>query len=818
MNDLKETPLRLASRGLPCFSINTSPTASSCEEYAAEELRRHLQMMIGAGTCSYSGKRSRGPEATGQILLNDWDTAAAAGVEVAALELGPEGFHLESRGNQLHILGGGPRGVLYGVYDLLETLGWRWFTPGVTRQPRCRQIVLPPVKKTAGPAFEFRDMWVWEGSDPLWWSRNRMNGQYTVVPEYMGGHVKYGLFVHTFYTLLPPAEFFAAHPEYYSLIDGQRRHETAQLCLTNPDVLRLVIERVLDCMAKHPQATIFSVSQNDWRGYCECPACSALAAQTGSQAGPLLQLVNAVAEAAGKVYPDKLIDTLAYQYTLDAPSGIKPHPNVRIRLCPICCCQGHAFGTCEHPESKRFLTALERWAQLTPQLYIWHYCTNFANYLFPMPDFDEISENIKLYQNFGVHGIFMQGMGEEGGGGESMALRGYVISKLLWNPDQPVWPLVDEFLAGYYGRAAAPVRGYLELFHERVRKNNELHPSLYDPASHPLFAGEICDAADALLAGGEAKVQGRERRGIRLLRGGLSYQRVTAAAVRFKRQGDIYQGDGSGKDRDDFDRLVRELKQSGIRRLREGHPLELTADLLGKRLGSHQVYWLRDDANEIALVPTLGGRLLEWHAHGRQWLAQADPGNQWLFYPMSEGYAEYVFLGEYYSVGWSETYRYRAGGPQGSATLQATLANGLRLKRSCRLATGCLTIRSVLENTGSDPVSAGWGAGLYLELPGAEAVSFKTANETRRLTVNEIPDGVNHALVFEGPNAPANAWVVELPGFRVSHEFRKAAITRAILGRDAARNTIALDIRTARGPLAPGEKIEAVQKIRITPV
>jgi 8-oxo-dGTP diphosphatase len=35
-------------------------------------------------------------------------------------------------------------------------------------------------------------MWVWDGCDPVWWVRNRMNGWYTPVPDYMGGHVDYG--------------------------------------------------------------------------------------------------------------------------------------------------------------------------------------------------------------------------------------------------------------------------------------------------------------------------------------------------------------------------------------------------------------------------------------------------------------------------------------------------------------------------------------------------------------------------------------------------------------------------------------------------
>ena len=38
---------------------------------------------------------------------------------------------------------------------------------------------------------------------------------------------------------MPPSEFYKKHPEYYSLINNKRIHEHAQLCLTNPDVLKI---------------------------------------------------------------------------------------------------------------------------------------------------------------------------------------------------------------------------------------------------------------------------------------------------------------------------------------------------------------------------------------------------------------------------------------------------------------------------------------------------------------------------------------------------------------------------------------------------
>ena len=318
------------------------------------------------------------------------------------------------------------------MYQFLEDLGCRWFASDVSVVPTLGRIELPRIRKTGRPAFEFRDHFSFDAWDPQWSVRNRFNGNFTSAPSYMGGHDSYGLFVHTFYALLPPEEFFDQHPEYFSMVDGVRRRQTAQICLTNPDVLRIVTQRVLERMRSNPQAKIFSVSQNDFQGYCTCEQCNRVAENEGSQAGPVLHFVNAIAEQTSKEFPDKLIDTLAYEYTLKAPRHVRPGPNVRVRLCSIRCCQGHGYGTCDHPGSVEFLEALRDWSKITNQMYIWHYCTNFAHYHAPMADLDELHANINLYRKNGVHGLFMQGCGENGGGAESAALRAYLAGQAAY--------------------------------------------------------------------------------------------------------------------------------------------------------------------------------------------------------------------------------------------------------------------------------------------------------------------------------------------------------------------------------------------------
>ena len=172
-----------------------------------------------------------------------------------------------------------------------------------------------------------------------------------------GGTIKYADFVHTFDRLIPP-DLYAKHPEYFPMVGGKRINGYVQRCLSNPDVLKLAIAGVKKAFDDHPDAMITSVSQNDVDKWCECDECKKLAKQYGGQSGVYIGFVNQVAEAIVKdpKYADKLIDTLAYQFTEQPPKsgGVKPRDNVRIRLCPINVCQAHPYDHDDFPASKAF--------------------------------------------------------------------------------------------------------------------------------------------------------------------------------------------------------------------------------------------------------------------------------------------------------------------------------------------------------------------------------------------------------------------------------------------------------------------------------
>lgn len=451
------TAMTLASGGKPGCVIIQQADATAPEQHAVAELALHLDLITGAKF----QVRTNATDAPSQaIIVGPGPLAAKEFPETDLTKLGSEEFVIRTKGNRLLLAGGRPRGTLYAVNRFLQDqCGVRWWTPWATNLPKQATLRIPDLELLSQPAFEYRAPFWYCGFDPLWKVRNGANSEWNNIPASLGGCVKYKGHAHTFYLLVPPEKHFAAHPEWYSLLKGKRTHDHAQFCLSNPELRDFVVGRVKEWLRESPEASIISVTQNDWHGACECANCQAIDEAEGSPAGSMLTFVNYVAEKIEPEFPQVAVDTFAYQYTRKPPKTVKPRPNVIVRLCSIEC---NFREPLDHPSNAAFLADLQGWAKICQRLYIWDYTTDFQNYVNPHPNWFVLGPNLRLFQSNHVRGVFEQGA-YQGFGGEMAELRAWVLAQLLWNPQQDDRVLIREFLAGYYGPAAKPIGEYLEL-------------------------------------------------------------------------------------------------------------------------------------------------------------------------------------------------------------------------------------------------------------------------------------------------------------------------------------------------------------------
>jgi hypothetical protein len=466
----KRTEHELFSKGKTAYRIALTNDASESEKWAANELQRWLKEASGVlFPIENLGKPFRGP----QIILGYSILARDRSGRPAPAD-SDEGYHYMNAGSDILIFGGKKRGTMYGVLAFLENeLGCRWYTPGYSVIPKKTEFKFSRLEHHEKPGVRVRNDFYFEAFDPIWATRNKMNGS-MATPVQPGGIESYWS-VHTFYPLLSPAEFYDKHPEYFSLINGKRIHERAQLCLSNPDVLKIITERIKKQMRDNPEYLIYDVSQNDWYNPCQCDKCQSIVKKEGAESGIVIWFVNQVADAIATEFPQKFIGTLAYQYTRKPPLHIRPKDNVVVRFCSIECCFAHDFKSC--PENQGFLRELNDWASRAPHLYIWDYVVNFNHYVMPFPNFNVLQSNIKTFRDNNAIGI-MEQAAYQSRGGEFAELRAYLISKLLWNPEADVPAVLSDFMHGYYGRSGKFVRQYFDLLQNQVTSDTHIHLGL----------------------------------------------------------------------------------------------------------------------------------------------------------------------------------------------------------------------------------------------------------------------------------------------------------------------------------------------------
>lgn len=442
--------LHLVTGGHSPYRIVLSDDASVTDRKAASELQRYLTMISGAVLEITTGDAS--PD---DSLVWIRSSGSSGGVSAGTIDwqgLQEDGFLLRTEGTRLTIAGGTRKGTLYGVYTFLEKyLACRKFSPTVEVIPRKRTIVLGRIEDREVPRIRFRMENFYEPSYAAWHKLETHRDNW-------------GLFVHTARVLVPPEKYFKDHPEYFSMVASGRIPD-GQLCWTNPDVFRIVVEGLRERMKERPEAQFWSVSQNDTYSPCECESCKRINDEEGSPSGSLLAFVNRVADE----FPDKTISTLAYQYSRSAPRQLRPRKNVNIMLCSIECNRSRPIRT--DPSSASFRKDVEDWTNLTGNIFLWDYTIQFRNLVSPFPNLRVLQPNIRFFADHGITSVFEQGLGSMQG--EFAELRTYLIAKLLWDPEISVDSVIDDFCRGYYGKAAPFIRRYIDTMHDALEASGE---------------------------------------------------------------------------------------------------------------------------------------------------------------------------------------------------------------------------------------------------------------------------------------------------------------------------------------------------------
>ena len=447
--------LKLVDNGASDYVIVIKTNASVRENHAADELQKYLEKISSVKL---------------PIIEQENVQLDKPFILVSTAELKKDQIDIKVDGQNLILNGGSETSTLYAVYEFLEQfMGCKWYSPTVESIPSLKTISIDKdLFFTYTPEITTRTV-----HSRLFYSDQDFAAKHRVTTEAFPYYVPTAK-VHTFHRFIPEEKFYKEHPEYFALRGGQRL--PTQLCLTNPDVLRIVKDSVASFFEQYPSSTVISVSQNDNQQYCEDALCKRIDSLEGGPTGTMIQFVNKIAAE----YPDKTISTLAYQYTRK-PSKTAPAKNVMITLCSIECDRS---ATIEE-KCTDFADDLRGWNKISDNIRIWDYTTQFTNFLAPFPNLHTLQPNIRFFKDNNAKWVFEQ---HSHNPSELFELRSYVMAKLLWNPDLNFDELIKEFTDGYYGAGGVYVKAYIDRIHEEIQNYDDFFLFLYGDPSQAFTA------------------------------------------------------------------------------------------------------------------------------------------------------------------------------------------------------------------------------------------------------------------------------------------------------------------------------------------
>ena len=485
--------------------IAAKPDESS--RLAAAEFTNHVFLVTGRLLPVVEG---RPPASGAKVFIGTLDAypvevPAAAKAYIASAKKGEAAWTGTVDGN-LHVVGRREVADLYATYHFLESkLGIIWFKAPIPGDPgmyvtKAKTIVLKPFAEGREPSFEIRrlDMCCAIWFPPPYGKVTAVrNGFQTFSsqlirhldkpdsenykfyrPRQWRGDIGMGGGHETFYGPVSEAKYFKDHPEYFALVGG-KRVPGKQICMSNPEVQRIVADYIIANYHKNGDVGSYLFGLVDVaHGWCECDACRALDADVevkeASRGTPNIstrfnKTAAAIMEMVRKEVPDADLRVWAYSTYRTLPIGFRHDPRVKVQFCDHGRCYGHAFDDPSCPRNRDLYNLMLGWLKVTPQVYTYEYFTCSAPRYICHERVEE--HDIKLYHRLGMVGW----KNEAEFTGSNWANKRWVgaemnfqtnwqwlwmVGKLLWDVSLDGMKLIDGAEEKYYGVAYPAMKKY----------------------------------------------------------------------------------------------------------------------------------------------------------------------------------------------------------------------------------------------------------------------------------------------------------------------------------------------------------------------
>lgn len=465
--------------------VVVAPDADSKIRFAAKELAYYIGEITGQSV---------------DIVLPDADVKEKVKIHVGlnktikkipdTKECCYDGYwHAAQPDGSFLIIGRSDVGTVFGTYGFLQDVcGVRFYLPGRdgTYVPKNPDLTVPLKDSLNNPFFKERSAFRPVAFDWLWHQHNRM------ISHYDYGHKLY-------YSITE--KYAKTHPEYFAYSKGQgkrilpgengRKIWEQQPCMTNPEVIALAVNFVLDYFKNNPDADCIPLGINDSTVFCECKNCEKINEGSGttsrgmkSYAKLAAYFYNAVAGQVSKVYPDKYLGIMGYNNIMDTPDGISYHPNIIYALVTI------PFPLYFDPSTADYAWILRNRNGCSNMILSgWRYGFGYLVPNFPMTLEEQFLDFAAAMKAFGI-GY------EQGTFWTLNGIKDYLFLRKCWNPSLRSSDLLREFAMNMYGNGAEEILAFYELSRKTWEEQRIQYPHgshlRNSPSQFKLYNSNIC--------------------------------------------------------------------------------------------------------------------------------------------------------------------------------------------------------------------------------------------------------------------------------------------------------------------------------------
>ncbi|HPP08759.1 MAG TPA: DUF4838 domain-containing protein [bacterium] len=444
----------IVDKGKTEAKILISWQASNFEKIAAGDLAKYIEKMTGAKVEIISSQQEL--EASlkrkdiplfiiGSLAIkeNPQLQKKIDAVKKKKPILRADAIVIKTDGNRIYLAGSNDESSCYAVAEILRRWGCRFFMPTEFGEciPGYSRLVLNEIDYAYGSPFEVRGYWIswlgdYRGRDEFM-RLNMMNNE--VVPS---GHV-----LATYTKDIAPG----GDPFKIPISEKSTAEHVAAKIEKDYAAGKRISLGMEDGLYSSDSPKDKELMSLQWDKYFMTP----------SMTDAFMEFYNNVAEILMKKYPESKakIGFLAYSnMTLPPVRDIVAKEPLVAYLAPIDIDPIHGMDDIESPPRQEYKEILYKWAKVMQgRVVIYDYDQGMLVWRdIPNPSIASIRQDIKHYRDAGILGIYT----ESRGAFATTFINLYIRGRLMWNPDEDVDKLIEEFYPAFYGPMAKPMSQY----------------------------------------------------------------------------------------------------------------------------------------------------------------------------------------------------------------------------------------------------------------------------------------------------------------------------------------------------------------------